>query len=104
MTWLHRITIRRVLNHRRRDGRYRAQVVTDSELTDYAEAVGQAMPDTRIDVERAIARLPVGARTVLILREIEGYPYREIASMLDISIGTVRSQLHRARRLMREML
>lgn len=103
-TWLHRITVRRVLHRRRTDRRYRARVVTDSELAEYADAVKHAMPDTRLDVERAIARLPDGARTVLVLFEIEGYPYREIASLLDVSVGTVRSQLHRARRLMRELL
>jgi len=103
-TWLHRIAIRRALNRIRADRRYAARVVTDSELTVYAAAVARAMPETRLDLERAIARLPDGARSVLILYEIEGYRCDEIASLLDISSGTVRSQLHRARRLLRDML
>lgn len=103
-TWLYRIAIRRALDRIRADRRYVARVVTDSELTAYAAAVARAMPETRLDLERAIARLPEGARSVLILYEIEGYRYDEIASLLDISSGTVRSQLHRARRLLRDML
>lgn len=103
-TWLYRIAIRRALNRIRADRRYGARVVTDSELTAYAGAVARAMPDTRLDLERAIARLPEGARSVLILYEIEGYRCDEIASLLAISSGTVRSQLHRARRLLRDML
>ena len=60
--------------------------------------------DHRIDIEEAIASLPEGAREVLILFGIEGYSHAEIASMLGISVGTVKSQLHRARKLVLERL
>jgi RNA polymerase sigma-70 factor (ECF subfamily) len=63
-----------------------------------------ANPDARLDLERAIAVLPEGARTVFVLYDIEGYAHEEIADMLGVTAGTVRSQLHRARALLREEL
>ena len=62
------------------------------------------MPGTRIDLERAIASLPEGARTVIILRDIYGYKYDEIAKMQGVALGTVKAQIHRARKMMREKL
>ena len=56
------------------------------------------------DLERAIASLPEGARTVLILRDVYGYKYEEIATMQEVALGTVKAQIHRARRMMRERL
>ena len=52
----------------------------------------------------AIAALPLGYREVLILRELEGLPYREIARVVDIPIGTVMSRLHRGRRILKREL
>lgn len=103
-TWLHRLTVNLVLQRRRSKGRRNAR----EELTDdpgaYLEAVTRAMPGTRLDIERAIAALPDGAREVLILRDIEGYPYNEIAEIKGVALGTVKAQIHRARKLMREAL
>ncbi|MDX2474821.1 MAG: sigma-70 family RNA polymerase sigma factor [Candidatus Krumholzibacteria bacterium] len=59
---------------------------------------------TGMDLERCIARLPQGGRTVYVLHEIEGYTHREIAELLTVAVGTVKAQLHRARRLLRGML
>lgn len=58
---------------------------------------------TALDLERCIARLPEGARIVYVFHEVEGYTHREIADMLDVAVGTVKGQLHRARRLIRAM-
>ena len=58
----------------------------------------------RIDLERAIAALPDGARTVLVLHDIEGWPHDIIAEHLGITTGTSKSQLHRARRALRAWL
>lgn len=58
----------------------------------------------RLDLERAIARLPDGYRTVLLLHDVEGFTHPEISERLDIAIGTSRSQLHHARRTLRRML
>lgn len=66
---------------------------------------GSAMPLlTGMDLERGIARLPDGARTVFVLHEIEGYAHKEIAGLLDVATGTVKAQLHRARKLLRDIL
>jgi RNA polymerase sigma-70 factor (ECF subfamily) len=67
-------------------------------------AAQRAPVDERLDLERAIATLPRKARLVLLLHDVEGYPQAEIAEMTGIAVGTVKSQLHRARRLLRERL
>ena len=59
---------------------------------------------TRIDLERGIAALPEGARRVLVLRDVEGYKYREVAEIVGVTVGTVKAQIHRARKLLREKL
>ena len=61
-------------------------------------------PDDVIDLERAIAALPDGARDVYVLHDIHGYTHREIAEMLSIVEGTSKSQLNRARCLLRSSL
>lgn len=61
-------------------------------------------PGERIDLERAIAALPEGYRAVLVLHDIEALPHESIAVHLGISVGTSKSQLHRARRALRVML
>ncbi|MFH2051822.1 MAG: RNA polymerase sigma factor [bacterium] len=59
---------------------------------------------TAVDLERCLPRLPEGARTVFVLHDVEGYTHREIAGLLEVATGTVKAQLHRVRRLLREML
>ena len=59
---------------------------------------------TGLDLERCIARLPAGGRLVFVFHDVEGYTHREIAELLDLATGTVKAQLHRARRLLRNML
>lgn len=63
-----------------------------------------ARPGERLDLERAIAALPDGYRTVLVLHDVEGFTHPEIGERLDISVGTSRSQLFRARRTLRRLL
>ena len=53
-----------------------------------------------MDLERAIASLPEGARMAFVLHEIEGYHHDEIAAQLGVATGTVKAQLHRARKLL----
>lgn len=102
-TWIHRLTVNLVLDRRRAAKRRRARE-EGADSADYLGAVRRASPETRMDLERAIADLPEGARTMLVLYDIEGYTYEEIAEMTDVALGTVKSQLHRARRLLREAL
>ena len=60
--------------------------------------------DTRIDLERAISALPPGARTVFVLHDIQGFRHEEISRMTGSAEGTLRAQLHRARKLLMEAL
>jgi RNA polymerase sigma-70 factor (ECF subfamily) len=57
--------------------------------------------EERIDLEQAIARLPVGYRHVLVLHDIEGYTHEEISRLLSITVGTSKSQLFHARKALR---
>jgi RNA polymerase sigma-70 factor (ECF subfamily) len=98
-TWLHGIAVRVVLRQMRTDRRWEER----NEAVYLTEAK-RAMPDTTIALERAIASLPDGARTVLVLHDVEGYKYEEIARLLGVALGTVKAQLHRARRLVMEAL
>jgi RNA polymerase sigma-70 factor (ECF subfamily) len=63
-----------------------------------------AEPQTGLDLERAIARLPRGARQVFVLHDLEGLRHEEIGRRLGLSAGTSKAQLHRARKLLREVL
>jgi len=103
-TWLHRLAVNVVLQAGRNRGRREGREHLVANPEDYLERVKREMPGTRVDLERAIASLPEGARTVLILRDIEGYKYDEIAEMKGVALGTVKAQIHRARKMMREKL
>jgi RNA polymerase sigma-70 factor (ECF subfamily) len=103
-TWLHRLTVNLVLQDRRSKGRRRARERTEADLEQYGCAAVVAMPGTRVDLERAIAGLPTRAREVLVLRDVQGYKYDEIARMTGVSLGTVKAQIHRARNLVKEAL
>ena len=103
-TWIHTVAVRTTLQHLRSESRREARVMTTDDLSRYGAEARRAMPEARIDLERAIARLPPGARTVLLLHDVEGHLYEDIAKMLGVTVGTVKSQLHRARRLMMEAL
>ncbi len=103
-TWLHRLTVNLVLQDRRSKGRRRARERSEADLEQYARAAVVAMPGTRVDLERAIAALPTKAREVLVLRDVQGYKYDEIARMTGVSLGTVKAQIHRARGLVKEAL
>ena len=60
--------------------------------------------ELKMDMEKAVASLPKGARLAFVLHDVEGYQHQEIAEQLSVSVGTVKAQLHRARRLLRERL
>lgn len=106
-TWLHRLTVNVVLNERRVDGRDRGRMVsTDDEEEGAASASSSAQPlhAEKMDLERAIAKLPRGARQVFVLHEVEGFTHEEIGTMLGVTAGGCKAQLHRARLLLREAL
>ena len=102
-TWLHRIAVNAVLTQRRRR---RSDPLREAAELD-AEALqrpnGAEAADT-LDVERALGRLPPGARDVLVLVGIYGHSHEESAAMLGIAVGTSKAQLHRARQLLATQL
>jgi RNA polymerase sigma-70 factor (ECF subfamily) len=103
-TWLHRLTVNLVLQDRRSRGRRASREVGSVDLDRYGRAARRSMPGTRVDLERAIAALPDKARRVLVLRDVEGYKYEEIARMTGVTLGTVKAQIHRARGLVKDAL
>lgn len=103
-TWLHRIAANLVKESWRSRKRRHDRVRPVADLTAYDVGREEGRPAARIALERAIADLPDGARTALVLYDVEGYKHREIAEMLGVAVGTVKSQVHRARRLLRETL
>ena len=103
-TWMHRLAVNVVVSDMRSTKRRDSRVIHTDTLEDFEREVKEAMPETRMDLEKAIAGLPEGAKEMLVLHDIEGYRYREIAEMLGVAEGTVKSQISRARRLLREVL
>ena len=101
-TWLHRIAVNAVLATRR-SPRGRGEVsLTDESGADVELPDDAGMDEaTPIDLERAIAALPPGARDILVLHGIYGYSHEEAAAMLGVAVGTCKAQLHRARQLLR---
>ena len=107
-TWLHRLTVNQVLMH------FRKRSVRDEKTTEEGETPEQivmgtenpnAMPVVdRIALDKAIAQLPPGYRTVFVLHDVEGHEHEEIARMLGCSVGTSKSQLHKARMKLRGLL
>lgn len=103
-SWLYRLTVNVVLQDGRSNRRRAAHVAVLPEPELLARASNSSHDDDRMDLERAIASLPPGARQVLVLHDIEGYKHEEIARMTGTAVGSVKAQLHRARKLLRERL
>ena len=102
-TWLHRVTVNVVIAGLRSRGRWRERF-TAAEAEDLGAAVPAFSAGGDLDLERAIARLSPQARLVFVLHDVEGYKHEEIAQMTGVATGTSKAQLHRARRLLREVL
>jgi RNA polymerase sigma-70 factor (ECF subfamily) len=108
-TWLHRLTVNVVLNARKTEGRQRSRFDEPDEEAGGIDAlpgiVGMPLaPGDLLDLERAVEKLPPGARRVFVLHDVEGYKHEEIAEMLGVTSGATKAQLHRARMLLREAL
>ena len=104
-TWLHRLSVNVALSDRRIRVR---RLEHERPLEGHAERTARGARDVTAgehrDLERAIARLPERARTVLVLFDIEGYSHAEIAEATGMAVGSSKAQLHRARNLVREEL
>ena len=103
-TWIYRLAVNAALSHRtRRAAAAQPEAGDDVEMQASADPPrGDAVLRARI--ERALARLPVGYRTVIVLHDIEGLEHEEVAQILRCHVGTSKSQLHKARARLREML
>ena len=106
-TWLFRLATNLCLDH------LRSRSTHAGHLTDPLDDEPGASPLSsgpvlgvidRIDLERALATLPPGCRTIFVLHDVEGCEHREIAALLGISDGTSKSQLHKARLRLRRVL
>jgi RNA polymerase sigma-70 factor (ECF subfamily) len=107
-TWLYRLAMNRCLDHlKSRQTRTGAATSTLDEQYMPMEPGKRSSNDggiKRLDLERAIARLPEGARAAFLLHDVEGFQHQEIAAILGISEGTSKSQVHKARLRLREFL
>lgn len=102
-TWLHGIALNVVRERRRQPGwTSRGGEIREANAADLVARDGD--PEARIDLERGLACLPEGRRTVLVLHDLYGFTHRDVAEMLDISVGTSKSQLHDARRQLESLL
>jgi len=107
-TWLHRLTVNQVLMH------FRKRNVKFEKTTEEGETPVQIVGGTenprkmpivdKIAIESAIALLPNGYRNVFVLHDVEGYEHEEVARILGCSVGTSKSQLHKARLKLRKLL
>jgi RNA polymerase sigma-70 factor, ECF subfamily len=107
-TWLYRLAVNLCLDH------LRGRQVKMSRATDSLDAEGASEPVapapivpsaiSRIDLDRAIARLPEGCRAAFVLHDIEGFEHHEVARLLGVNEGTSKSQVHKARMKLRVML
>jgi RNA polymerase sigma-70 factor, ECF subfamily len=103
-SWLHRLAVNTMLENARSETRREARVLLMDDTSRLPGAARSSGLELKMDMESAVASLPKGARTAFVLHDIEGYHHQEIAQQLGISVGTVKAQLHRARRLLREKL
>ncbi len=102
-TWLHTVATNACLVALRSRRRRREDGI-ETEILEAVAAPTESDPVDRVALERAIATLPDGARTVLLLHDIHGYRHEEIAEMTSTRPGTSKAHLHRARKLLREAL
>jgi RNA polymerase sigma-70 factor (ECF subfamily) len=115
-TWLYRISVRQALNHRRWFWRHhRQQISIDAEVEGKNAANElkdkEATPleqyeahETQATVRRGLGRVPPLFRSAVILRDLEGLSYEEVAEVLEVTVGTVKSRILRGRRLLKEAL
>jgi RNA polymerase sigma-70 factor (ECF subfamily) len=112
-TWLHRLTVNVVLMRRRKKTVVATSLEETTAPNDESNGphndVGGPDPRMtgsldRVNLERAIEILPQGYKTVFILHDVQGYEHQEIAKIMDCSVGNSKSQLHKARKRLRELL
>lgn len=109
-TWLYRLTLNACTDHYRRERKRRGDLSLDdpdlSPIRDAAPSPEEIVIQREEEaiLRKALAQLPEQHRVILILREMDGLDYQEIAQVLELQVGTVKSRLARARRALREKL
>lgn len=107
-TWLHRMTVNQVLMH------FRKRTVKFEKTTEEGETPDQIVSGTgnphkmqivdKIALDNAIEQLPTGYKNVFVLHDVEGFEHEEVARILGCSVGTSKSQLHKARLKLQKLL
>ncbi len=105
-TWLFRLGTNVCLDHLRSRSARAARMTGGLDNIDVPSGTVGPLPGTidRLDLERALLSLPAGCREVFVLHDVEGLEHKEVGEMLGISDGTSKSQLHKARMRLRELL
>lgn len=103
-TWLHRLAVNHILSRRETQRKREARNVGGEGLMSRLMAPTQRSSGHALDIEKAIRQLPERARDVFVLYDVEGYSHEEISHAMGVSVGTSKSQLHRARMMMRHHL
>ncbi len=110
-TWLYRVTVNTVLMHFRKKGLHQVSLDAPVNRDNGTQKREHGKVDdrlsgsvNRIDLTRAMKELPTGYRTIFVLHEVKGYEHHEIANLLRCSVGNSKSQLHKAKTRMRELL
>ena len=115
-TWLHRLAVNVVIERFRQDATRRQRLHDGEEIFETLERevplrleIGTLSAPVRsrdfsMDFEAALLSLPDGAREIFVLHDVEGYKHHEIGTLLEISSGTSKAQLHRARMMLRKYL
>jgi RNA polymerase sigma-70 factor, ECF subfamily len=107
-TWLHRLTVNQVLMYFRKRRSRREQLTEDGESPERAIQGRKVLANIpildRLALVEAIVNLPPGYRTVFVLHDVQGLQHLEIAKILNCSVGTTKSQLHKARMKLRRFL
>ncbi len=101
-TWVYRIATNAALNRLRSRSR-RSDAESAADWSARAPSIDEAVINQRL-LQEALDRLPDGYRQVLVLHDVEGLKHEEIADMLGVTVGTSKSQLHKARARMRDLL
>lgn len=110
-TWLHRLVVNVVLMHLRKRGIQKISIdETDNSQDEpvkreYGEDDRRLLGSVdRVTLDKAIQELPPGYRSIFVLHDVEGYEHNEIAQIMKCSVGNSKSQLHKARLKLREVL
>lgn len=102
-TWIYRLTVNASLSHLAKRGR--RHEVGDDGLTDLpAPPTAERDSALAARIETALGQLPAGYRAILVLHDVEGLSHEECSAILECRVGTCKSQLHKARARMRELL